>query len=126
MHWQTKKLVPILWHENKCASKNWLQDFLRRSGHLAIRTPEATNFSRSTALNKQTKDEFFDNLCVMAQNIYNVDETALTTVQKPVKIIAGKGCKQVGKMTSAERGTVVTACCSVNSVSNDVLPFSNL
>jgi len=72
-----------------------------------------------------------------AQNIYNVDETGLTTVQKPVKIIAGKGQKQVGYITSAEmgtlvtaccavnaeRGTLVTACCGVNAIGNSVPPF---
>ena len=42
-------------------------------------------------------------------NIYNVDETGVTTVQgKPSKVIALKGHKQVGNVTSAERGQLVT------------------
>jgi len=32
-----------------------------------------------------------------------VDETTETTVQKPIRIIAKKGVKQVGKMASSER-----------------------
>ena len=40
--------------------------------------------------------------------IYNCDETALTTVQRPHKIIATKGSKQVGAVTSQERGQLVT------------------
>jgi len=35
--------------------------------------------------------------------IFNCDETALTTVQRPVKVIAGKGIKQVRAVTSQER-----------------------
>lgn len=124
------KTMPISWHSNQCAGKDWLRDFLRRSGSLSLRTPEATSFSRSTAWNKQTKDEFFANLRdartrhdYPPQNIYNVDETALTTVQRPAKIIAGKGTKQVGRMTSAERGTLITACCCVSAIGNSIPPY---
>lgn len=124
------KQVPESWNHNGCAGKDWLRDFMKRSGSLSLRTPEATSFSRATAWNKHTKDEFFTNLrearCrhdYPPQNIYNVDETALTTVQKPQKIVAGKGSKQVGRMTSAERGTLVTACCCANAVGNTVPVF---
>ncbi len=124
------KTIPESWHSNQCAGKDWLRDFLRRSGNLSLRTPEATSFSRSTAWNKQTKDEFFTNLRdarsrldYPPQNIYNVDETALTTVQRPVKVIAGKGSKQVGRMTSAERGQLVTACCCISAIGNSIPPF---
>jgi len=124
------KRVPDSWKENRCAGKDWLRDFIRRSGNLSLRTPEATSFSRATAWNKQTKEEFFNNLKEARsrhhyppQNIYNVDETALTTVQKPERVIAGKGCKQVGRMTSAERGMLVTACCCANAIGNVIPPF---
>lgn len=124
------KTIPESWHSNQCAGKDWLRDFLRRSGSLSLRTPEATSFSRSTAWNKQTKDEFFVNLRdgrtrhdYPPQNIYNVDETALTTVQRPVKVIAGKGCKQVGRTTSAERGSLVTACCCISAIGTSIPPY---
>ena len=39
-----------------------------------------------------------------AQDIYNLDETGCTTVQKPGNVVAPKGVKQVGSVTSAERG----------------------
>ena len=125
-----KKDVPQSWNNNGCAGKDWLRDFLKRSGSLSLRMPEATSLSRSTAWNKQTKYEFFSNLHdvrsrhdYMPHNIYNVDETALTTVQKPVRVVAAKGSKQVGRMTSAERGALVTACCCVNAIGNAIPPF---
>ena len=33
-------------------------------------------------------------------------------VQKPAKVLAGRDSKQVGRITSAERGTLVTTCCA--------------
>jgi hypothetical protein len=44
-----------------------------------------------------------------------MDETGVTTVQKPGKIIAGKGARQVGKATSAERGVLITMVCACNA-----------
>lgn len=41
--------------------------------------------------------------------VYNVDETALSTVHKPSKVIAQKGKHQVSALTSGERG-LTTAC----------------
>jgi len=46
---------------------------------------------------------------VLKTYIY-VDETGLVTVQKPVKVTASKGTRQVRRMTSAECGTLVTVC----------------
>ena len=45
------------------------------------------------------------------------------TVQKPNKVIAAKGTKQVGALVSAERGTLVTLCCAVNALGNSVPPM---
>jgi hypothetical protein len=55
--------------------------------------------------------------------IYNVDETGISTVQKPNKVIAKKGKKQVGSITSQERGTLVTMCLAVNAVGNTIPPM---
>lgn len=43
--------------------------------------------------------------------IYNADESALSTVQRPQKVFATAGRKQVGAITSAERGSHVTVVC---------------
>ena len=44
-----------------------------------------------------------------------MDETRLTTVHKPPKVIAGKKAKQVGQVTSAERGVLTTVVCAINA-----------
>ena len=45
----------------------------------------------------------------------------MSTVQKPSRIIASKGMKQVGKITSAERGKTVICC--MNSIGNFIPPL---
>ncbi|KAJ8939214.1 hypothetical protein NQ314_011202, partial [Rhamnusium bicolor] len=51
------------------------------------------------------------------------NETALTTVHNPSNIIGQKGLKEIGQVTSGERGILVTACCFVNTTGNSVAPF---
>ena len=58
------------------------------------------------------------------EQIYNVDETGITTVQgKMSKIIGRRGKKQIGSMTSAERGVLVTAVVAINAAGNYVPPL---
>lgn len=37
-----------------------------------------------------------------------MDESGVTTVQKPDRLVARRGFKQVGSLTSGERGSLVT------------------
>ena len=55
--------------------------------------------------------------------IWNLDETGVTTVQRPSKILAEKGTKQVGSVVSQERGTLVTLWCAVNAIGNSIPPY---
>ncbi len=55
--------------------------------------------------------------------IYNMDETGVTTVQTPKQIVTEKGKKQVGSVTSAERGELVTVACAVNATGNAIPPM---
>ena len=71
-------------------------------------------------------DYFFNNLAdvlerykFQSHDIYNVDETGITTVQKPPRIVAGKGAKQVGSMTSDESGALVTLVIAVSPNGNN-------
>lgn len=57
-------------------------------------------------------------------HIYNVDEIGITTVpNKPSKVIATKGKKQVGTSTSSERGQLVTVEICMSAAGHFIPPL---
>ena len=45
--------------------------------------------------------------------IFNLDETGVTTVQNPKKVVTATGTKSVGSISSRERGELVTVLYAV-------------
>ena len=122
--------MPPSWSENELAGVDWFNGFLKCHPQISVRTPEATSLARATAFNKHNVNTFFDKLSSVmdrysfeASNIWNLDETGLTTVQRPCRVVAQKGVKQVGAVTSGERGELVTLCQAVSAVGNTVPPM---
>jgi len=78
---------------------------------------------RSTGFNKPAAEKFFILLRetvhkygLDGSRIFNVDESGMKTVQqKHAKVLALKGKKQVGAMTSLERGKNITVVCAANA-----------
>lgn len=109
--------------EKKIAGKDWLQGFRKRHPNLSLRSPEPTSMARAQGFTKEKVATFFtllketyDKYKWQPQQIFNVDETGVTTVQgKPSKVLSVRGKRQVGAIKSAERGTNVTVCCTMSA-----------
>lgn len=103
-------------HDTKMAGRYWLENFLKRNPDLSFRKPEATSAARAAGFNSVAVNNFFDLVTdliikykLTPDKIFNVDETGITTVPKSLpRIVGTKGKKQVGLLTSAERGQLVT------------------
>ncbi|XP_046407328.1 uncharacterized protein LOC124171936 [Ischnura elegans] len=107
--------VPSVWKERK----------------MAVGWSEACTLSRATAFNRTITAEFHKNIeeCLLrvptfadGTRIYMLEEASTTTVQKPRKVIAQKGYRQVSQVTSAEIGILVTTCCIVSASGTFIPP----
>lgn len=116
--------IPKSWSISECAGVEWLIQFRVRHPDISLRKPEPCSLSRALAFNEYTVGLFFDNLELVLRKwpvlgignrIYNLDETALLTVQTPEKVLAGKESRRLNQAVSAERGTLVTACCFIGA-----------
>lgn len=137
---QTKKLAfdyaeansvcPENWKDSQSASDDWLKGFMSRNKELSVRKPESTSLSRATSFNKTNVNAFFENLTNVFTRynfpphmIFNADETGCSTVTNPPKVIAERGSKQIGQVTSGERGTLVTTLFFVNAAGGFLPPI---
>ncbi|XP_043474300.1 MFS-type transporter clz9-like [Leptopilina heterotoma] len=124
------KKIPISWEKNKIAGRDWFKNFMQRHKKLSMRKPEATSLARASAFNKTNVNLFFDlyekvseKITFEPQNIWNLDETGLTTVHKPDRVVSRCGRKQVGQITSTERGTLVSMCLAINAAGGKAPPY---
>ncbi|KAJ2937666.1 hypothetical protein O0L34_g17476 [Tuta absoluta] len=122
--------IPDTWKRDNMAGVEWLRCYRARHPELSLKKPEACSLARATAFNPETVKSFFENLRkVYDRNpsfgngcrVYNLDETATTTVQKPQRVLAPKGKQNISKITSGEKGTLVTTCAIV-CASGQALP----
>lgn len=102
--------------EDQLAGVGWVHNFLKRNNNISLRTPENTSASRVAAFNRTCVAKFFELLGELMDThkfppsrIYNCNKTGISTVpNKKSKILSLKGKKQVGILSSAERGTLIT------------------
>ena len=116
--------------QKKEAGWSWLKAFRERNPEISLRIPESTSVARARAFNRPQVSSFFNKLKGTLEdinfhpaNLWNMDESGLTTVpSKNQKIFATRGRKQVGVLTSAERGQHVTTICCMSAIGCFVPP----
>ena len=104
---------------------------MKRYPELSLRQPEATSLLRATGFNQVQVGKFYNNLKqlkteknIPVARIYNVDESGISTVTKATnQIVASKEMKQVGKLSSSERGKIIAIICAMNTQENFIPPF---
>lgn len=116
----------------ECAGKDWFYGFMQRHKHeLSLREPTGTSFDRAKGFTKENVELFF-NILESEYNekkfspttIWNVDETGLSVVPSKIsKVVATKGKRQIGSMTSAERGSLITVITCMSAAGSFVPPF---
>ena len=115
---------------SKMAGLDWFRGFLSRHPELSIRSPQGTSLTRAVGFNRPKVNQFFELYKQLLSTghydgtkIWNMNETGITTVQKLTKIVATKGKRQVSKITSGERGQLVTAICCMSAAGQFTPPM---
>ena len=92
--------VGLFSQEKKTAGKVWLKLFLQRHPEVSLRQPEATSIARATGFNRSSVDRFYnllgreiDRHRFTGMTIYNMDETAVSKVQKKCQKVAEESTK---------------------------------
>lgn len=119
--------------EKQLAGKDWADAFLKRHPDISLRVPEPTSVARAIGFNRTKVEKFFQKYdsivfkdgrkVIPDTNIYNEDESGYTTVHDPPKILAKKGKRTVGTLTSAEKGKSITAACCMSATGHFVPPL---
>nr|XP_047124725.1 uncharacterized protein LOC101237912 [Hydra vulgaris] len=122
--------MPHNWSANEAAGEDWFSAYLKRHKKVSVRKPEATSQACISSFNPTNVQKFYNNLQTILNrfklkrgDIWNMDETGITTVQTLDHIVAKKGFKQIGRVTSAERGNLVTVAVAVFASGNSIHLF---
>ncbi|XP_069705674.1 uncharacterized protein [Periplaneta americana] len=116
--------------DKKMAGDKWYYGFMSRHPEISLRQPEATSIARAQGFNRERVASFFKVLAAVvdsnhfdATTIFNMDETGLSTVQKPQEVLGIKGKHQIGGITSGERGTNTTCVCCMSALGMYIPPM---
>ena len=90
--------------------------------------------ARASGFNKEKINHFFDAyesilfdqhgaIAIPPSRIFNADESGFSVCHTPGKIVALRGKRSVGAITSLEKGKTITVLCCVSTVGTYVPPM---
>jgi hypothetical protein len=114
------------------AQKKLFNNFIRKHPKLAFRTPQLISLARVKSFTKKKKQTL--SLTCFNQNrrkwnliwrkVYTVDETGISIAQDTrTNVLSVKGKKQVARLSSAERGPLMTAVTCMSASGTFVPPL---
>ena len=99
--------------QDEKAGRAWFDGFCRQHPRLTIRKPQSLSYCRALCSDPETIKDFFGklgsiygrlNLISKPMQVYNLDETGVTIVHQPGKVVTEVGRRNVHAITSAEKG----------------------
>lgn len=118
-------------NEKKSAGRKWLRLFFKRHPALSLRKPQPLSLARIKGFSRENVQQFFtvlkpelERVNFSATRVFNVDETGVTSVQhKSVRVVCLKGKREIHKLSSAEKGRLVTIVACMSASGNYVPPM---
>ncbi|XP_064111430.1 uncharacterized protein LOC135218917 [Macrobrachium nipponense] len=106
--------IPSAWEREQSATRDWYYAFMARHPQLTLKASEGMSIARAVSFNKHSVGMFFyayieamEKYRFSPDRIFNLDESSLNTVMKPLKVVCKKG-KPVASQISRERGKSMT------------------
>jgi hypothetical protein len=125
-----KKNIPEVWKDKEISGPKWFTNFLKRHKTFLcanLRQQPLVKLPVSTTLTLMlcfdNLKALLDHLLVGSGDIWKMDETGITTVQTRDRVLAVRGCNQIGRQVSAEHGNLVTLALAVSATGNTVPSF---
>ena len=114
------------------AGRSWFDGFKLRHPNLTLRSAQSLSHSRATSANDEIMRDYFaklasvcarHNILSKPMQIYNMDETGISIVHKPSRVIAEYGRRNVWAVISAEKGKTHTVLACASAAGYSLPPF---
>ena len=114
------------------AGRGWFEGFMRRFPRLSLRSPQPLSFARARACTDEAIKGFFEklggiyarlNLLAKPMQVFNCDETGISVVHNPGRVVTEMGRKKVWSLTSGERGKTHTVITCVSASGYAIPPM---
>ena len=120
--------IPDVWRKEGMATREWYYGYMFRHPKLALKAPEGMSLARAIAFNRVNVEVFFkayveavEQHSFMPARIFNLDESGLSTVMKPCKVVCERG-RPVASQVARERGNHMTFVGIINAAGHGFPP----